>query len=62
MITGESIPIKKLPGDEVLKFTKLIRLVFFASEYILFANDLYICSVADFTGTFKGPMKGLDGQ
>jgi hypothetical protein len=36
-----------------LKFTKLIRLVFFASEYILFANDLYICSVADFTGTFK---------
>jgi len=46
-----------------LKFTKLIRfLVFFASEYILFANDLYICSVADFTGTFKGPMKGLDGQ
>jgi hypothetical protein len=45
-----------------LKFTKLIRLVFFASKYILFANDLYICSVADFTGTFKGPMKGLDGQ
>jgi hypothetical protein len=36
-----------------LKFTKLIRLVFFASEYILFANDLYICSVTDFTGTFK---------
>jgi hypothetical protein len=29
---------------------------------ILFANDDYTCSVADFTGTFKGPMKGLDGQ
>jgi ketosteroid isomerase-like protein len=29
---------------------------------ILFANDDYTCSVADFTGTFKGPIKGLDGQ
>jgi ketosteroid isomerase-like protein len=30
---------------------------------ILFANDDYTCSVADFSGTFKGPMKGgLDGQ
>jgi predicted ester cyclase len=29
---------------------------------ILFANGDYTCSVADFTGTFKGPMKGLDGQ
>jgi len=29
---------------------------------ILFANDTYTCSVADFTGTFKGTMKGLDGQ
>ncbi len=29
---------------------------------ILFANDDYTCSVADFAGTFKGPMKGLDGQ
>jgi predicted ester cyclase len=29
---------------------------------ILFSNDDYTCSVADFTGTFKGPMKGLDGK
>jgi hypothetical protein len=29
---------------------------------ILFANGDYTCSVADFTGTFKGSMKGLDGQ
>jgi ketosteroid isomerase-like protein len=29
---------------------------------IFFANGDYTCSVADFTGTFKGPMKGLDGQ
>jgi len=29
---------------------------------ILFVNGDYTCSVADFTGTFKGPMKGLDGQ
>ena len=29
---------------------------------ILFANGDYTCLVADFTGTFKGPMKGLDGQ
>jgi ketosteroid isomerase-like protein len=29
---------------------------------IFFANGNYTCSVADFTGTFKGPMKGLDGQ
>ena len=29
---------------------------------ILFAKDDYTCSVASFTGTFKGPMKGLDGQ
>jgi predicted ester cyclase len=27
---------------------------------ILFSKDDYTCSVADFTGTFKGPMKGLD--
>jgi hypothetical protein len=45
-----------------MKFAKLIRLVFFASEYIIFANDFYICSVADFTGTFKLPMKGFEGQ
>jgi hypothetical protein len=29
---------------------------------IYFYNDDYTCSVADFTGTFKGPMKGLNGQ
>lgn len=29
---------------------------------ILHAEGDYTCSVADFTGTFKGPMKGLDGQ
>jgi ketosteroid isomerase-like protein len=29
---------------------------------IFFANGNYTCSVADFTGTFKGPMKGFDGQ
>ena len=29
---------------------------------ILFSNDDYTCSVADFTGTFKGSMKGLDGK
>jgi predicted ester cyclase len=27
---------------------------------ILFSKDDYTCSVAYFTGTFKGPMKGLD--
>lgn len=29
---------------------------------ILIAEGDYTCSVADFTGTFKGPMKGLDGN
>jgi SnoaL-like polyketide cyclase. len=29
---------------------------------IFFANGDYTCSVADFTGTFKGPMTGLDGK
>jgi ketosteroid isomerase-like protein len=29
---------------------------------IQFYKDDYTCSVADFTGTFKGPMKGLNGQ
>lgn len=29
---------------------------------IFFADSDYTCSVADFTGTFKGPMKGLDGK
>ena len=29
---------------------------------ILFYKDDYTCSIADFTGTFKGPMKGLNGQ
>jgi hypothetical protein len=29
---------------------------------ILFADGDYTCSVTDFTGTFKGPMKGLDGK
>jgi len=29
---------------------------------ILIAEGDYTCSVADFTGTFKGGMKGLDGR
>lgn len=29
---------------------------------ILFAQDDFTCSVADFTGTMKGPMKGPDGK
>jgi SnoaL-like polyketide cyclase len=29
---------------------------------IQFYKDDYTCSVADFAGTFKGPMKGLNGQ
>jgi ketosteroid isomerase-like protein len=29
---------------------------------ILFANGDYTCSVADFTGTMKGPMKIADGK
>jgi ketosteroid isomerase-like protein len=29
---------------------------------LLFSKDNYTCSVADFTGTLKGPMKGLDGK
>lgn len=29
---------------------------------IFFAKGDYTCSVADFTGTFKGPMKGADGK
>jgi SnoaL-like polyketide cyclase len=29
---------------------------------ILIAEDDYTCSVADFTRTFKGAMKGLDGK
>ena len=28
---------------------------------ILFGQGDYTCSVADFTGTMKGPMKGADG-
>jgi len=29
---------------------------------ILFGQSDYTCSVADFTGTMKGPMKGADGK
>jgi predicted ester cyclase len=29
---------------------------------ILFGSGDYTCSVADFTGTMKGPMKGVDGK
>jgi ketosteroid isomerase-like protein len=29
---------------------------------IFFAHGDHTCSVADFTGTFKAPMKGLDGK
>ena len=29
---------------------------------ILIAEGDYTCSIADFTGTFKGAMKGLDGK
>ena len=29
---------------------------------ILISEGDYTCSVADLTGTFKGPMKGLDGN
>lgn len=29
---------------------------------MLIAEGDYTCSVADFTGTFQGPMKGLDGK
>ncbi|HEY7066097.1 MAG TPA: ester cyclase [Chloroflexota bacterium] len=29
---------------------------------ILFAQGDYTCSVAEFTGTMKGPMKGADGK
>jgi len=29
---------------------------------ILFGQDGWTCSVANFTGTFKGPMKGFDGK
>jgi len=29
---------------------------------IIIAEGDYTCSVADFTGTFQGPMKGLDGK
>jgi SnoaL-like polyketide cyclase len=29
---------------------------------ILIAEGDYTCSVADFTGTFQGGMKGLDGK
>jgi hypothetical protein len=29
---------------------------------ILFYKDDYTCSVADFTGTFKGSMKGINGK
>ena len=29
---------------------------------ILFASGDHTCSIADFTGTFKGEMKGLNGQ
>lgn len=29
---------------------------------VLFGQDDWTCSIANFTGTFKGPMKGLDGK
>jgi hypothetical protein len=29
---------------------------------IYFYKDDHTCSIADFTSTFKGPMKGLDGK
>ena len=51
--------------EEAIEFFKIFpdnHLVNNPYRVLLFADGDYTCSVADFTGTFKGPMKGLDGK
>jgi len=50
--------------EESIEFFKMFPDNHLANDpyKILFAEGDYTCSVADFTGTFKGAMKGLDGK
>jgi len=50
--------------EESIEFFKMFPDNHLANDpyKILFAEGDYTCSVADFRGTFKGAMKGLDGK
>lgn len=63
---GQADPTRGVQNhrEESIEFFKMFPDNHLANDpyKILFAEGDYICSVADFTGTFKGAMKGLDGK
>src|SRR5689334_2531732 len=63
---GQADPTRGVQNhrEESLEFFKMFPDNHLANDpyKILFAEGDYTCSVADFTGTFKGAMKGLDGK
>jgi len=63
---GQADPTRGVQNhrEESIEFFKMFPNNHLANDpyKILFAEGDYTCSVADFTGTFKGAMKGLDGK
>jgi predicted ester cyclase len=63
---GQADPTRGVQNhrEESIEFFKMFPDNHLANDpyKILFAEGGYTCSVADFTGTFKGAMKGLDGK
>jgi predicted ester cyclase len=63
---GQADPTRRVQNhrEESIDFFKMFPDNHLANDpyKILFAEGDYTCSVADFTGTFKGAMKGLDGK
>ena len=63
---GQADPTRGVQNhrEESIEFFKMFPDNHLANDpyKILFAEGDYTCSVADFTGTFKGAMKGLDGK
>jgi ketosteroid isomerase-like protein len=63
---GQADPTRGVQNhrEESIDFFKMFPENHLANDpyKILFAEGDYTCSVADFTGTFKGAMKGLDGK
>jgi len=63
---GQADPTRGVQNhrEESIEFFKMFPDNHLANDpyKILFAEGDYTCSLADFTGTFKGAMKGLDGK
>jgi predicted ester cyclase len=63
---GQADPTRGVQNhrEESIEFFKMFPDNHLANDpyKILFAEGDYTCSVADFAGTFKGAMKGLDGK